>query len=144
MYLHIHTYVCILPIVQLMHRSVPTNVTVLEQESAAFSCSINGTDIINVTWINPLGVLLNSSSHIITTISSTGVVSTLNIPNVQWPYNHGWYICRCYAENATSIVSIQAMAYLHVQGTYVYMYIRTYVLITLHYLCIIEMMFSYT
>ena len=36
--------------------------------------------------------------------------------NVQWPDNHGWYTCRCYAENATSVTSIEAMAYLHVQG----------------------------
>ena len=117
-FLHTYVYVCLFHIVQLTHWSLPTNLTALEQESVAFSCSINGTDIINATWINPAGVSLNSSSHIITTISSTGVVSTLNIPNVQWPYNHGWYTCRCYAENITSIASIQAMAYLHVQGTY--------------------------
>ena len=99
-----------------MLQSVPSNMTTLEQESVVFSCSMNGTDIINMTWIDPYGVLVDPSSDIVTSISPTGIVSTLRISNVQWPDNHGWYTCRCYAENGTLVTSIEAMAYLHVQG----------------------------
>ena len=99
-----------------MLQSIPNNITTLEQDSVAFSCSMNGTDIINMTWINPYGVPVDPSSDIVTSISPTGIVSTLQLSNVQWPDNHGWYTCRCYAENATSVTSIEAMVHLHVQG----------------------------
>ena len=67
-------------------------------------------------------MLLEQSSH--TTITNDAspvrVVSTLQIVNVQWPADHGFYICRGLANNFTEITFVEATAHLHVQGTYVY------------------------
>ena len=105
-------------------QSAPDNVTSFEGGNVVFTCTISGTDIINVTWTSPSGALLEQSSH--TTItneaSPTAVVSTLQIVNVQWPVDHGFYICRGLADNFTEIISVETTAHLHVQGMYIAMY----------------------
>ena len=91
----------------------------MEGQDVTFTCTIQGTDIISVTWISPSGVPLEQSAHttITTNVSPTRVVSTLQVFNVQWPADHGAYICRGMANNFTETVSVDATAHLHVQGT---------------------------
>ena len=81
---------------------------------------MNGTDIINVTWISPYGIPLEQSTHtaITTDASPTGVISSLHITNIQWPADHGFYTCRALADNFTETTSVEAVVHLHIQGTY--------------------------
>ena len=116
-------------------QSAPDNVTSFEGRNVVFTCTISGTDILNVTWISPSGALLEQSSHttITTDVSPTTVISTLQINNVQWPADHGFYTCRGVADNFTEITSVEATAHLHVQG----MYVNTYMCSIKHILIII-------
>lgn len=111
--------ICCNNIVPLVVQSAPENVTSLEGQNVVFTCTIQGTDIISVNWISPSGILLEQSSHttIASDVSPTRVVSTLQIFDVQWPADHGEYTCRGMADNFTEIVSVNATAHLHVQGT---------------------------
>lgn len=110
------TYIIL--VVPLVVQSAPENVTSFEGRDVVFTCTISGTDIISVTWMSPSGSLLEQSSHtIITTdVSPTRVHSTLQITNVQWPADQGFYTCRGLADNFTEVVSVETAAHLHVQG----------------------------
>lgn len=105
-----------------MLRSAPGNATVLEGQDATFTCTMDGTDILNATWFSPSGTPLESSSNVLITsdVTSTGVVSTLRITNIQWPHDHGSYTFQCVAQNGTTTTTVQVMAHLHVQGMCVY------------------------
>jgi len=102
-------------------QSAPQNITSFEGRNVIFTCTINGTDIINVIWISPSGLPLVQSSHtaITTDVSPTGVLTTLRITNVQWPEDQGFYTCRGLADNFTDTTSVEAVGYLHVQGMYI-------------------------
>jgi len=117
--------VCVVPLVL---RQAPGNATSLEEEDATFTCSIDGTDILNATWFSPSGTPLESSTNVVITndITSTGVVSTLRITNIQWPDNHGSYTFQCIARNGTTTTTVQTMAHLHVQGKVYILSIRLY------------------
>ena len=117
--MYVGLYFCIYNIVvPLAVQSPPDNVTSLEGGNIDFTCTISGTDIINVTWISPFGASLEQSSQysITADVSSTSVTSTLRITNVQWPDDHGFYSCRAYADNFTEITSVETSVHLHVQG----------------------------
>ena len=115
-------YLCIILMlydaVPLVVQSAPQNITSFEGRNVVFSCTISGTDIINVTWISPSGIPLTQSSHttITTDVSPTRVISTLQITNVQWPADQGFYTCRGVADNITETTTVESAAHLHVQG----------------------------
>ena len=101
-----------------MLQSAPGNATVLEGQEATFTCTIDGTDILNATWFSPSGTPLEPSPNIaiVNDITPTGVVTTLRITNIQWPDNHGSYTFQCVAQNGTTTATVQTTAHLHVQG----------------------------
>ena len=106
---------CVVP---LALQSAPRNTTVLEGEEATFTCTMDGTDILNATWFSPSGMPLEASSNVVITndITPTGVVSTLRITNIQWPSDHGLYTFQCVAQNGSTIDTVQTTVHLHIQG----------------------------
>ena len=118
----------------------PTNKTVLQGTNTFLSCEVDGTEIINITWVSQNGLTITSDfSHItiVTSSSSTRWSSTLRFANVQMLQSEGWYTCICHSYNGSTnnIVSLRGGAYLYVQGMYIsaylrmctHMYVRTYV-----------------
>ena len=101
--------------------SSPSNVTVIEGSAASFTTVINGTDIYNVTWFSPSGRLDHQSNYISVnhSFSSTGVVSTLHVANIEWPIDEGWYTCEIFADSIDFVRTVEGTAYLHIQGIYV-------------------------
>ena len=108
-------------LVQFAFATQPTNTTAIQNSNAIINCEVDGTEIINITWISPNALTITRSfSHIsiTTTSSSTRVSSSLQFANVQMSQSEGWYTCVCYAYNGSTdnIVSLTAGAYLYVQG----------------------------
>ena len=101
----------------------PTNTTTIQNDNPVISCEVDGTEIINITWVSPNGAIITRDfSHIsiVTTSSSTRVSSSLQFINVQMSQSEGWYTCICYAYDGSTdnIVSLTAGAFLYVQGNY--------------------------
>ena len=105
----------------------PTNTTVLQGTNTFISCEVDGTEIINITWVSQNGLTITRDfSHItiVTSSSSTRWSSSLQFANVQMAQSEGWYTCICYSYNGSTsnIISLRGGAYLYVQGTYVHTY----------------------
>ena len=108
----------------------PTNKTVLQGSNTFLSCEVDGTEIINITWVFQNGLTITSDfSHItiVTSSSSTRWSSTLRFANVQMLQSEGWYTCICHSFNGSTsnIVSLSGGAYLYVQGMYKHTYTHT-------------------
>lgn len=117
-----------LTLVQFAFATEPTNTTALQNTNTFINCEVDGTEIINITWIAPNGLTITRDfSHIsiVTTSSSTRRSSSLQFANVQMSQSEGWYTCICFSYNGTTenIISLTAGAFLHVQGTYICMYV---------------------
>lgn len=115
----------LITLVRFAFATQPTNTTALQDTNTFINCEVDGTEIINITWISPdARTVTRDFSHIsiVTTSSSTRVSSTLQFANVQMSESEGWYTCICYSYNGTadSIISIAAGAFLFVQGTHVH------------------------
>ena len=95
--------------------SPPSNVTAIEESSAVFTAVINGTDIYNVTWNSPSG-LLNHRISVNHNYSPTGVISTLYVTSIEWPIDEGWYTFQIFADSIDFVRTVEGMAYLQIQG----------------------------
>ena len=119
-------------LVRFAFATQPTNTTAIQNSNTFINCEVDGTEIINITWVSSNGLTINrDSSHIsiVTTSSSTRVSSTLQFPNVQMSQSEGWYTCICYSHNGSTdnIISIAAGAYLYVQSKmFTYIIIQRY------------------
>ena len=108
----------VISLVPLELYASPSNVTAIEGSAVMFTSLINGTDIYNVTWFSPSGLLDHQSSYITVNhnFSSTGVVSTLYVANIEWPNDEGWYTCQIFADSIDFVRTVEGTAYLHIQG----------------------------
>ena len=118
----------IILLVRFAFATQPTNTTALQNTNTFINCEVDGTEIINVTWIGSNGLTVNRDFlhiSIVTTSSSTRVSSSLRFANVQMSQSEGWYTCICYSYDGSTdnIISLRAGAYLYVQGSYVHTYI---------------------
>ena len=117
----INILVCV---VQFAFATHPTNTTAIQNSNTVINCEVDGTEIINITWVSPSGsTITRGFSHIsvVTTSSSTRVSSSLQFANVQMSQSEGWYTCICYSYDGSTdnIISLAAGAFLYVQGTYI-------------------------
>ena len=115
----------------------PTNTTALQNTNTFINCEVDGTEIINITWIAPNGLTVTRDfPHItiVTTSSSTRVSSSLRFANVQMSQSEGWYTCICYAYDGSTdnIISLTAGAYLYVQGKEIMYHIKIVILVLLY------------
>ena len=99
----------------------PMNATTLQGTNARFTCEVDGTDIINITWTSPFNTIIGSdwgNVSLISSSSSTRTSSTLHLYNVQRFSSEGWYTCTSYAFNGTveNIISVETNAFLFVEG----------------------------
>ena len=110
-----------MPLVRFAFATEPSNTTAIQNSNAFINCEVDGTEIINMTWISPnRRIITREFSHIsiVTTSSSTRISSSLQFANVQMSQSEGWYTCICYSYNGTTdnIISLSGGAYLYVQG----------------------------
>ena len=97
------------------------NITTLQSTSARFTCEIDGTDIINITWSSPFNTIIGNDWNnvsLFSSSSSTRSSSTLHLFDVQRFSSEGWYTCISYAFNGTveNIISVETSAFLFVEG----------------------------
>ena len=124
MLVNTHVYIVLhifINLVRFEFATQPTNTTALQGTNTFINCEVDGTEIVNITWIAQNGQTVNRDfSHIsiVTTSSSTQVTSSLRFANVQMSQSEGWYTCICYSYNGNTdnIISIIAGAYLFIQG----------------------------
>ena len=108
----------------------PINTTTLQGTSARFTCEVDGTDIINITWSSPFNTIVGSdwgNISLTSSSSSTRTSSTLHLYDVQRFNSEGWYTCTSYAFNGTvdNIISVETSAFLFVEGMWVCVYACT-------------------
>ena len=120
-------------LVRFAFATQPTNTTALQNSNTFINCEVDGTEVINITWISPNGFIINrvfSYISIVASSSSTRFSSSLQFANVQMSQSEGWYTCRCFSYNGTTenIISIAAGAFLYVQGEYICNYAGDYTL----------------
>ena len=100
----------------------------LQGANTFISCEVDGTEIINITWVSQNGSIINRDvPHITiaTSSSSTRWSSSLQFTNVQMAQSEGWYTCISYSYNGSTsnIISLRGGAYLYVQGTLITYYV---------------------